>query len=88
MINTSDYTFITDKLASAQQQMYNSLAKLIDAKARLADLSSYVDNSIPARFSTVIDETYAYILSLEIDDSRLVDDLTKALQNHILAHWS
>jgi hypothetical protein len=88
MLSPQDYSFITDKLASAQQQNYNSIEKLEDAKERIEDVPSKIGQSVAERFRDQINEVVAYITNYEINNNQFVIALTKALQKHVATHWS
>ena len=87
MLSTTDYQYITDKIADAQQQSYNSLEALSSILLSLSYLTSTAVNSIPENFTLHTQNAYSYIVTYDILDSRLMHDMTKALQNHILVHW-
>ena len=87
MISISDYNFITEHLASAQQQNYHSRDKLSDMKARLDYVESFVGDSSPARLKDRIGFAYNYITRWDIK-SHPMEKMTLALQQHIITHWS
>ena len=87
MLSTTDYQYITDKLADAQQQSSNSLEALSSILVSLSYLTSTVGESLPENFTLHTQNAYSYIVTYEILDNRLMKDMTKALQNHVLVHW-